>query len=129
MKAYWHYRCDHGHSWVLFREEDAKESPEDIVCPYGHEAVTLTKRRLLDFVQVSLRPAAQIVDRVTGQTGHEYEFYVVVTDLHRSMERSSTRTFRWAEAKAIVDQFRNVKPEKAWQLLEDLNRQRASQRE
>ncbi len=128
MKAFWNYRCDYGHEWDLFRDESASESPDDAICPFGHEAVTLEKCRLLDMVQLAIRPAAQIVDMTTGQIGREFEYYVVVTDLHNDIERMSRKPLTWNDAKAVLDRFRirsdkpgTVSPAQAWELMDGLD--------
>lgn len=126
MKAYWIYRCDEGHTWMLFRDENAVENPPDSVCPFGHEAVTLHKERMLDAVQVSLRPAARIVDRVKQQVGHEHEFYLVVTNLHTGEERMSRRPSTWKDIKNLADRFRNLPASKAWPLLDRIDREHAN---
>lgn len=121
MKSYWTYRCDHGHSWTIFRDEDAVERADDGVCPFGHEAVTLSKHRLINAVQVSMRPAGRVVDPVKGQIGHEYEFHIVITDLHREVERMSARTYSWSQTIALADRFRNVPANVAWQFMDELD--------
>ena len=128
MKAYWLYTCDFGHVWTFFRDEDSTVNPHDQVCQFGHEAVTLSKQRLLDMVQVAIRPAAQIVDRVTQQIGNEYEYYLVVTDLHNNVERMSRRTYWWDQIKGLLDRFRvradkpgMVTPARAWEIMDSLD--------
>jgi hypothetical protein len=121
VKAYWHYKCDHGHAWTVFRDAEADEDPADAVCPSGHEAVTLSKCPLLDVVQVSIRPAAQVIDSVTGRFGHEYEYYLVITDLHESAERMSAHRYTWSRAKELLDHFRNLPAGQAWQELQRLD--------
>ena len=128
MKAYWEYRCDEGHSWTILRGMDETENPDDARCPYGHEAVTLHKAPLLDMVQIAIRPAARVVDEVTGRVGREHEYYLVVVDLHSELERMSKRSFSWNDAKAAMDRFRlrpdkpgTVSAERAWQILDELD--------
>lgn len=132
MKAYWTYTCDFGHSWSYLRDEADVETPQDAICPHnvphndpripsGREAVTLVKERLLDVVQVAIRPAARIVDPVKGQIGYEYDFYLVVTDLHEDMERQSSKSFTWSQAKDLMDSFRNLTAEEAWRVLDRLD--------
>lgn len=121
MKVYWIYRCDHGHSWTIFRDEDAAERAGDGVCPFGHDAVTLGKQRLIDAVQVSIRPAGRVVDPVKRQIGHEYEFYFVITDLHCEAERMSVKTYAWAQIMAIADRFRNAPANVAWRIMDKLD--------
>lgn len=128
MKASWLYCCDFGHTWTRYREEDASEMPGDNVCPEGHEAVVLRKQPMLDMVQIAIRPAARIVDSVKGQVGHEYEYYLVVTDLHGDAERMSRKPLAWHDVKASLDRFRTqpdkpgtVTPARAWKILDDLD--------
>lgn len=116
--------CDFGHAWTVFRNLDDEESPQEAVCPHGHEAVTLKKCRMLDYVQVSIRPAAQIVDDVTKRVGHEYEFYVVASDLHSGEERSPANPYTWTQALALMERLRNVSPDRAWKLLDAEDRAR-----
>ena len=128
MKAYWFYSCDFGHDWTFFRDEDTVINPHDEMCPFGHEAVTLSKQPMLDMVQVAIRPAARIVDKVKGQTAHEYEYYLVVTDLHNNIERMSRQPLTWHDAKAALDRFRirpdkpgTVSPSRAWEIMDSLD--------
>ena len=128
MKAYWEYRCDEGHSWTILRGIEETENSDDAMCPFGHEAVALHKAPLLDMVQIAIRPAARVVDERTGQVGHEYEYYLVIADLHSNVERMSKRLFSWNDAKAAVDRFRlrpdkpgTVSAERAWRILDELD--------
>lgn len=128
MKAYWEYRCDEGHAWTVFRDVDESENPDDAVCPFGHEAVTLHKALLLEMVQIAIRPAARVVDEKTGRIGREYEYCLVVIDLHNDVERMSRRTLSWNDAKAAMDRFRlrpdkpgTVSADRAWQILDELD--------
>lgn len=123
MKVYWRYQCEFGHSWTSLRAENSPENEEDALCPWGHEAVTLSKQPLIDVVEVAIRPAAQVVYPTTDarRVAHDYEFYVVVRDLHDERERMSRRPFTWDEAKNLQDRFRNLPAAKAWNLLDDLD--------
>ena len=128
MKAYWLYSCDFGHHWTFFRDVDTVINPHDEICPFGHKAVTLYKLPFLDMVQVAIRPAARLIDRRTGQIGNEYEYYLVVTDLHNNIERMSRRTLTWHDAKAALDRFRvrpdmpgTVSPSRAWEIMDSLD--------
>src|SRR5215212_2077567 len=80
MKVYWEYQCDYGHRWTLYRDENALEEPDDAVCPYGHEAVTLQKARPIDVVQITFRPAARIIDDVTNKVVDERKYWLVLSD-------------------------------------------------
>lgn len=117
---------------MFFRDEDAIESPEDALCPHDHphddplipsgrEAVTLSKQPMIDAVQVAIRPAARTVDRVTGKVAHEYEFFIVVSDLHTGTERQSQNSFTWSAAKDALDSFRNLSSKRAWEVLAEID--------
>ena len=106
MKVYWEYICDYGHRWTLFREENAAARPEDSLCPLGHYAVTLHKSRPLDRVQITLRPAAIIVDDVTGQVRWERRYWFVISsDIENTEERISGKPYLWREVLALAERF------------------------
>jgi hypothetical protein len=74
------YRCDFGHEWTVQCEEDAPERPEDTHCFAGHEAVTRRVEEPVDEVQVVIRPAARIVDRVRQQVAGAGTYRLVLLD-------------------------------------------------
>lgn len=121
VKVYWRYMCDDGHAWEIFRDEDAAESPEDSVCPDGHPAVTLTKQPPVDEIQIALRPAGRIVDRVTGQVALERRYLLVLSDLEGANERVSKRTYLWRELLSLAEKFHGRTRQSAWELWGKLN--------
>jgi len=82
----------------MAKDIDDGESPDETICPFGHEAVTLTKEAFLDYVQIGIRPAARITDDVTKSVGYEYEYYLVVSDIHTDREWMSEGTVSWQKA-------------------------------
>lgn len=114
MKSYWNYRCDEGHSWQIIKDINDEELAEDEICPYGHEAVVLTKNPFVDIVQVSLRSSGRIVDTVTGRIGFEKFYFIVLTDFYNDRERVSKSHYKWEEAIKLIEQFRDINPKIAW---------------
>lgn len=52
MRICWNYRCGFGHTWTLFRDEEAAIPPEETRCPEGHEAIQVQKEWPVDEVQI-----------------------------------------------------------------------------
>lgn len=131
MKLLWTYRCEFGHTWLFYEDEEWQPLHEDELCPFPHDeeagefrnAVTLTKERMVDFVELSIRPAARMVNSKRDPIGHEYEFYLVVRDVHQHRERMSRWSYTWDQAKQLLDRFRNQSPRRAWSLLDHLDTQ------
>jgi hypothetical protein len=97
-RVYRNYRCDHGHDWEVERDSDEPEHDEDAQCAFGHEAVTRTDQIPVDEIQVLIRPAARIVDSITGQVGLEGRYWVVLLDPSDGELRRSSRHYVWEEA-------------------------------
>lgn len=113
MRVYRCYRCDFGHHWEVEREKDEPERADDTRCSEGHEAVTCNEEEPADEVQIVLRPAARIVDKVKGQRGLEGRYWLVL--LNRSGEeiRKSSHHYSWDEAVNLGKLFRGKDVSKA----------------
>lgn len=121
MKVYWTYRCDWGHRWEYMREEDAEELPEDAICPYGHEAVTLQKAMPVDEVVISFLPSGVIIDQVTQQLSLHGKYWLELTDRVGGEERKkSKQTYNWLDIVQLASKFHGLTKNKAWQLWERL---------
>ncbi len=122
MKSYWVYACDHGHSWAIYREFDAAELPGDPICPAGHEAVTLSRQPVVDRVEITIRPAARIVDPVKGQVGHDNEYFLVLVDPRDGQQCVSQVALTWPEAIKAIQSIhdRGLTRERSWEYLERL---------
>lgn len=120
MKAYWVYMCDLGHSWSLFRDVEAEEQREDTFCPFGHEAVTLRKSVAADRVEITIRPAAQIADPVTGTTVLQNKYYLVLEGIHSEIQRSSRNPYSWEQIIHLIGRFRDLPSTRAWQLFDSI---------
>lgn len=106
MRVYRRYRCDHGHEWTVTRRQGAPEEVADTRCPEGHEAVTCNEELPADEVQVLFRPAARIVDLVTGKVWHSGQYYVVLLDRADQELCMSRAHYTWDEAARIASLFR-----------------------
>lgn len=120
MKVYWMYACDYGHRWTLFRDEYAEEQPEDVFCPFGHEAVTLRKDRPLDEVQITLRPAAVIADEVKNQIIGAGKYWFVLSDAEGGNERVSEHAYLWREVLDLAEKFHGHSKEAAWAIWDKM---------
>lgn len=122
MKIYWRYRCDHGHEWQIFRDENAEETVEDSKCSYGHLAITLEKRKPVDEVQISIRPAGFVSDPVTKQVALPKRYRLIISDLAADKgELESALTYTWEDAMKAAEKFQNLSVAQAWQLWSRLN--------
>lgn len=113
MRVYRRYHCDFGHEWTVVTRTDAPEAAADVVCPHGHEAVTCNEALPADEVQVLLRPAARIVDRVTGLVRHEGRYYVVLLDRGDQELCVSNEHYPWDDAIKLAAQFRGKDAQRA----------------
>ena len=102
MKVYFELRCDFGHRWGGFLDEEAAV-PEE--CPEGHEAVTLTKMPPIDQVQITIRPAGRLVDAASGRYAFENKVQIVVSDIQGAWEYQSQQFYSWREAESVVRMF------------------------
>ena len=106
MRVYRTYRCDFGHRWGVAGQTDVPESARDAVCADGHEAVTCQEEFPADEIQVLLRPAARVVDRVTGQVRDGGKYFLVLLD-HADQElRTSRERYTWDEVVQLALRFR-----------------------
>jgi hypothetical protein len=106
MRVYRRYRCDFGHEWTLPRQDDEPERKEDTYCPEGHEAVTCKEEQPADEVQVLLRPAARIVDRVKGQVALSGRYWLLLLDRFDKTLCVSSRDYSWDEAVRLAGLFK-----------------------
>ena len=60
------YFSENGDLWQLFVEDDYQETQADTLAHNGNEAVTRREMPAIDKVQVTIIPAARIVDKVKG---------------------------------------------------------------
>lgn len=108
MKEFWQSRCDQGHRWFRFGDTTESKPTEPAHCPEGHPSVTTTRQLLLDRVELRIRPAARIVDPVTKKTGGEYDFFLVLANLHTDEEFTNYRTYTFAEVLKLSSDFKGL---------------------
>ena len=70
------YFSENGDLWQLFVEDDYQETQADTLAHNGNEAVTRREMPAIDKVQVTIIPAARIVDKVKGQVAGEKLLFV-----------------------------------------------------
>jgi hypothetical protein len=121
MFVFWQYMCDHGHRWSFFRESEAVEAPGDTVCPHGHEAVTLQKSIPTPGVELTLRPAEQIADAVTGKVILKGKYYLVLRKLPEGVEIMSAYPHNWDEAAKFISQVRSLPYTNALKVMNSLD--------
>jgi hypothetical protein len=99
MKIWWTLQCDMNHEWTLDLPEGEEISDGADQCPVdGLPAVTAVPERPADRVAVTLRPAARVVDRVTGQVGRDSEYFLEISSRDGRDSRQSAKVFSWDEA-------------------------------
>ena len=113
MRVYRQYCCDYGHVWTVNTQEGEPELEEDLRCPHGHEAVTCEEEQPADEVQTLLRPAARIVDRVTGQTSDSGRYFVVLLDRADRELCTSIQHYSWDEAIKLAGLFKGKSASRA----------------
>lgn len=113
MRVYRQYCCDYGHRWEVERESGDPERPDDTRCAEGHEAVTCNEAEPTDEVQVLLRPAARVVDRVKGQRALDDRYWLVLLSREGQELRKSSKHYAWDEAVSIGKLFRGKDPTRA----------------
>jgi hypothetical protein len=106
MRVYRRYRCDHGHEWIVATHSEKAEVEGDLFCPAGHDAVTCSEEMPADEVQVLIRPAARIVDRVTGNVALAGRYYLVLLDQGDSEICASSNDLSWDDAVKLATLFK-----------------------
>lgn len=113
MKVFRRYRCDEGHEWLIGRNENEPELPEDQTCPDGHAAVTCRIECPVDDVQVLLSPAARIVDDVKGQRILNDRYLLSLLDRTGAELCSSRDNYSWDEVVKLAFLFKGKSVEDA----------------
>jgi len=113
MHVWWAYMCDFGEQWKVYRDENAAERPEDVLCSGGHEAVVLDKRPLADVVRVSLVSAQVNLDEARGAANGSSGYYIEVSS-QSGETRLSDREYDLDKALERVRHFVGLTPELAW---------------
>lgn len=116
MRVYRRYRCEFGHEWTVERRQGEAEAHGDARCPEGHEAITCNEELPVDEVQILLRPAARIVDGVTGTAWQIGRYFLVL--LNRSDDELcvSREHYVWDEAIRLAALFKGKDPTQAMSL-------------
>jgi hypothetical protein len=107
------YRCDQGHDWLIRRDENEPECPEDQLCQEGHAAVTCRIEKPVDDVQVLLSPAARIVDDVKGQRILNDRYLLSLLDKTGAEPCSSQENYSWDEVVKLAFLFKGKSVEDA----------------
>jgi len=113
MEVQRHYACDFGHRWIVVADEGAPERLEDTVCPKGHEAVTCRIELPADEVQVLMKPAARVADRVTKEVVDSGLYWLVLLDRGGQELLRSTKKYSWEGVVALAGLFRGKDPDTA----------------
>lgn len=113
MRVFRHYRCDQGHDWLIRRDENEPERPEDQLCQEGHAAVTCRIEKPVDDVQVLLSPAARIVDDVKGQRILNDRYLLSLLDKTGAELCSSQENYSWDEVVKLALLFKGKSVEDA----------------
>lgn len=106
MKKKWvEYHTEEGEIWEILKDVSEQENDSDSISQSGNYAVLRKEMVAADIVQVTLVPAARIVDDVKGQIGRQKEFYIRLDLLNEDWFSLSTRSFEKDEALKLVSYF------------------------
>lgn len=100
--------CDFGHQWILFVDEQTPEKETDALCPEcpeHYKAVMLKKDLVADDVQITIRPASRIGDRVKQQVVLRGKYYIIISDISNTWEKVSEKVYSWNETMEIIKIF------------------------
>ena len=113
------YQCDLGHEWTVSARQGALERVEDTFCAEGHEAVTCREEPPADRVQLLLRPAARIIDSVTGRVRFADRYVVVLLSRDDAELCSSEKQYAWDDAVALAALFKECDERQAVELWKE----------
>jgi hypothetical protein len=106
MRAYRVYHCDYGHHWTVVTRQGEPERDDEVRCPEGHEAVTCNEELPSDEVQILIRPAARIADKVTGSLRCPKRYFLVLLDRTDQEICGSIAHYSRDEVVQLAAQFR-----------------------
>ncbi|GAA1736310.1 hypothetical protein [Luedemannella helvata] len=99
MNVWWELTCELGHHWTIVLPEEVELPGGADLCPLdGSPAITAKPEPPADRVCVTLRPAARVVDTVTGQIGRGSEYCLEISSHDGRESRHSAKAFTWEEA-------------------------------
>jgi hypothetical protein len=81
MLFYWKCSCDEGDGWMLLKNTDHVPDDLSLLCPFGDPAVVVKPCQLLQTVLVTVLPAEQVTDEISGQSAYRDRYYVQLTDV------------------------------------------------
>ena len=103
MRTFRRFRCEHGHELLVRGPEPHAQPPR---CAEGHEAVTCNEEGPTEEVQILLRPAARVVDSITGRSILEGRYYLVLLTPEGLELRHSEEHYEWEDALRRASLFR-----------------------
>ncbi|MFK7785505.1 MAG: hypothetical protein AB8B56_10330 [Crocinitomicaceae bacterium] len=78
MKKWIEYQSENGETWGILKDaSDLPENESDSISQNGNHAVFRKEMATTDYVQVTLVPAARVIDDVKGQIGREKELVTI----------------------------------------------------
>jgi hypothetical protein len=98
--------CDHGHTWVLFSEDDIEPTEDQMFCPEaGHPAILYSKSPLDRYVRISIAAAGP---PSTSQGGPGGTYFLELSTWDRQHHVLSKKTYTWDEAVKRAEYFHNL---------------------
>lgn len=108
MRVTRYYRCDFGHRWIVDgKRQGDPESPEEVLCQEGHEAITCQEKIPPDEVQILFRPETRVFDEPKGR------YQVVLLDREDRELCASEKHYSWEDAVQLANLFRGKPAEQA----------------
>lgn len=110
------YRCDFGHEWSVRVDSAEPELVAHTFCSEGHEAITRVTMPPVDAVQVLIRPAAVVSDRVRGTMRFEEQYRLTLLDRDGAVILDSSSVFPWEAVVRLATVFRQKSESEAREL-------------
>ena len=63
------------------------------------------KKPVADDVQITIRPASRIGDRVKQQVVLRGKYYIIISDISNTWEKVSDKVYSWNDTMEIIENF------------------------
>ena len=118
MKEWRQYMSESDGSWLMLKNKDAPELPNDSISLNGQEAIMLKKCQPSDHVSIQILPAARITDNVKNVVHYEKEFYIQLFCMKDDWSVISANSYSSDEALKIANQFIGLTKDRAIKVWE-----------
>ena len=106
MRLYLRYQCDFGHEWTIVGSELDLQDRVRHMCEYGHPVITISKEPAVDEVEITIRPAARIVDEIKRQVLLQGRYWLVLSSQVSDEQLVSSQSYVWKETLVLAERYR-----------------------